>query len=343
MNDKSKRQLVWGIRILVSALFILSALAKLYPSPIMGIAAFETKYLGAIGIEGGFEKVVSRLLIGFELSLAILILLPYYLKKVVFPTTIALLAVFSIHLMVQVFNGDASNCGCFGELIPMTPLEALIKNILTIGLLILASRMIDGKESEDASEEIEEFIEKNKMDGDRVNVMLRSSRGFCAIVVTVLSCSLLMFVLLPQSSSVISGADTNAGESEYTKYFDDISEGNKLLCFFSPTCEHCMETGKQITELKKKYPGLTPEVRILFMDESDNGSESEIDAYFKFIGKKYNYKVLSIEDFVPLFWADHDFPGVLYLYEGKDRIFFDGTGDKEFNTGKLLKEIKREY
>ncbi len=64
MNNRSKRQLVWGIRILVSALFILSALAKLYPSPVMGIAAFETKYLGAIGIDGGFAKVVSRLLIG---------------------------------------------------------------------------------------------------------------------------------------------------------------------------------------------------------------------------------------------------------------------------------------
>lgn len=317
MNNKSKRQLVWGIRILVSALFILSALAKLYPSPIMGIAAFETKYLGAIGIEGGLAKVVSRLLIGFELCLAILILLPYYLKKIVFPTTISLLAVFSIHLMVQVFNGDASNCGCFGELIPMTPLEALIKNILTIGLLILPLTVF------------KDYLEEIK----KINPLL----------VIGLSSSLLMFVLLPQSSSVISGADTSAGESEYTKYFDDISEGNKLLCFFSPTCEHCMETGKQITALKKKYPGLIPEVRILFMDESDNGSESEIDAYFKFIGKKYNYKVLSIEDFVPLFWADRDFPGVLYLYEGKDRIFFDGSGDKEFNSNKLLKEIKREY
>lgn len=317
MNNKSKRQLVWGIRILVSALFILSALAKLYPSPIMGIAAFETKYLGATGIEGGFAKVVSRLLIGFELCLAILILLPYYLKKIVFPTTISLLAVFSIHLMVQVFNGDASNCGCFGELIPMTPLEALIKNILTIGLLILPLTVF------------KDYLEEIK----KINPLL----------VIGLSSSLLMFVLLPQSSSVISGADTSAGESEYTKYFDDISEGNKLLCFFSPTCEHCMETGKQITALKKKYPGLIPEVRILFMDESDNGSESEIDAYFKFIGKKYNYKVLSIEDFVPLFWADRDFPGVLYLYEGKDRIFFDGSGDKEFNSDKLLKEIKREY
>lgn len=317
MNNRSKRQLVWGIRILVSALFILSALAKLYPSPVMGIAAFETKYLGAIGIDGGFAKVVSRLLIGFEISLAILLLLPYYLKKIVLPTTISLLSIFSIHLLVQVINGEASNCGCFGELIPMTPLEALIKNILTIGILILPLTLF------------KDFIDETR----KIN----------PLVVTGLSSSLLMFVLLPQSSAEITGSDVNNKESKYSKYFDDISEGNKLLCFFSPTCEHCMETGKQINALKKKYPGLIPEVRILFMDESDNGSVNEINAFFEFIGAKYNYKVLSIEDFVPIFWGSHDFPGVLYLYEGKERIFFDGIGDKEFDGNKLLNEIKREY
>lgn len=283
----------------------------------MGIAAFETKYLGAIGIDGGFAKVVSRLLIGFEISLAILLLLPYYLKKIVLPTTISLLSIFSIHLLVQVVNGDASNCGCFGELIPMTPLEALIKNILTIGILILPLTIF------------KDFIDETR----KIN----------PLVVTGLSSSLLMFVLLPQSSAEITGSDVNNKESKYSKYFDDISKGNKLLCFFSPTCEHCMETGKQITALKNKYPGLIPEVRILFMDESDNGSVNEINSFFEFIGAKYNYKVLSIEDFVPIFWGNHDFPGVLYVYEGKERIFFDGTGDKEFDGNKLLNEIKREY
>ena len=317
MTNQSKRQVVWGIRILVSALFVLSALAKLYPSPVMGIAAFEAKYLGAVGIEGGTAKVVSRLLIGFELSIAILLLLPYYLKKIVIPATIALLSVFSIHLLVQVFNGDASNCGCFGELIPMTPLEAMIKNILTIGLLILPLTVFKDQ--------------------------LESTKKLNPLLITGLSSSLLMFVLLPQGSSVISGSNTTAKESVYTKYFDDIAQGNKLLCFFSPTCEHCMETGKQINALSKKYPGLVPEVRVLFMDESDNGSETEIADYFKFIGKEYSYKVLSIEDFVPLFWGEKDFPGVLYLYEGKERIFFDGSADNEFNANKLLQEIKREY
>jgi len=33
----------------------------------------------------------------------------------------------------------------------------------------------------------------------------------------------------------------------------------------------------------------------------------------------------------------------LYLFEGKERIFFDGSADNEFNANKLLQEIKREY
>ena len=36
--------------------------------------------------------------------------------------------------------GDSENCGCFGDLIPMTPLQALIKNILT--LLVLLSPIL---------------------------------------------------------------------------------------------------------------------------------------------------------------------------------------------------------
>ena len=121
MTNQSKNQIIWGIRVLGSALFILSALAKLYPTPTLGIGAFETKYLGAVGIEYDTARILSRLLIGFEFSLAILMLLPFYLRKLIIPSTIGLLSVFSIHLAVQAINGDASNCGCFGELIPMTP------------------------------------------------------------------------------------------------------------------------------------------------------------------------------------------------------------------------------
>ena len=336
MNYKTKSQLVWGIRILVSGLFILSAIAKLYPTPILGISAFETKYLGAIGIDNDLAKIVSRMLIGFEFSLAILLLLPYYLKKVIIPTTISLLSIFSIHLLVQAINGDASNCGCFGELIPMTPIQALIKNILTIGLLIFASRMIDDEESEDNSEEIEEFIEKDKMDGNRFNRMLRCSRGVCSIAVCILSCILAMFIfLLPVNSSNFS----SESNTEYSVLYNSIQK-KKILCFFDPSCEHCMDAAKKIVELKKTNNNF-PEVKILFMDAFDNGMEEEIEQFFKHIGMEFDYQLLSIQEFNPIFWDKYQFPGVLYMYEGEKRIFFEATSNP-FDSERLMEEINKD-
>jgi uncharacterized membrane protein YphA (DoxX/SURF4 family) len=316
MKNTNKTYIAWSIRIIVSILFILSAIAKLYPSPLMGISSFETKYLGAIGIDGGFEKVVSRLLIGFEFTLGIFLLLPFYVKKLVVPATILLLGAFSLHLGFQVLGGDSSNCGCFGELIPMSPLEALVKNILSIGLLIMLITMFKDE--------------------------IREKMNIHPVLYGGLSIGLIMFISLPQGSSNVSGASIQSGESIYSQYFPDIEKGNKLVCFFSPTCEHCKATGKELYELAQKYPGLMPEVKILFMDESDNGSKSEIESFFKFVGHTSDYKVLSIEDFIPIFWNEKNFPGVRYSSSGEERLFFDGTEDNEFDAEKLLNDLRRE-
>ena len=269
MKDSNKKYLVWGIRIVISVLFMLSAIAKLYPSPLMGISSFEAKYLGAIGIEGDLSKIVSRLLIGFEFTLGILILLPYYIKKIVIPATILLLGAFSIHLSIQVLGGDASNCGCFGELIPMTPLEALIKNVLSIGLLVLLLTLF-----------------KNEIQ-DRKNIH--------PLFYTGLITSLLMFAFLPQGSSNFSSSQAESKQSIYSQYFPNVSEGNKLVCFFAPTCPHCMETAKKLVALKQTFPGLIPELKIIFMDESwpIDGSPREIESFFKQIGSEFDY--VSIE------------------------------------------------
>ena len=104
---------MWGIRIIVSIIFIVSALAKLYPSPLVGISSFETKYLAAIGIDGSFSVILSRLLIGLEFTLGLLILLPYYLKRIVIPSTIALLSAFTIQFLLQVIGGDSGNVLCW--------------------------------------------------------------------------------------------------------------------------------------------------------------------------------------------------------------------------------------
>ena len=86
----------------------------------------------------------------------------------------------------------------------MTPLEALIKNILTIGILILPLTLF------------KDFIHETR----KIN----------PLVVTGLSSSLLMFILLPQSSAEITGSDVHNKESKYSNILM-IFPGNKLLAF----------------------------------------------------------------------------------------------------------------
>ena len=129
-------QLVFFFRVLISALFLLSAFAKLYPTPIFGITKiFEQGQLIPMGFSESVAPYFSRFIIGAEIFLAITILFNNYLRKLILPLAFIMITIFSIHLSTQIF-GNSENCGCFGELIPMTPLEALIKNILTLIVIV---------------------------------------------------------------------------------------------------------------------------------------------------------------------------------------------------------------
>ena len=140
MSNSTKNIISWIIRILISVLFLVSAYAKVYhePSAYFSITTFEQKQLVPLGFDSSLAAFFSRTLIALEFTLGILILLPFQLKRVLIPVTIGILAFFSIHLGLQIYlTGNAGNCGCFGALIEMTPLEAIIKNVLAIGLLVV--------------------------------------------------------------------------------------------------------------------------------------------------------------------------------------------------------------
>jgi hypothetical protein len=295
----------------------------------------------------------SRVLIGIEFALGFLLIFPFNLKKIVIPATIIMLAVFSIHLSIEILSGNNSgNCGCFGSLLPMTPLQALIKNILSIGLLsILLLKFSDG---------------------------IRVNNNFLAITNITTASILFLFMLIPiqkKTTTVIPAAielpevkinpdvDTNTVKanpvndepqstdvksdepkgpakkaSGYAKYFPKIDEGKKILCFFAPTCEHCMQTGKDLTELRKADPTF-PEVQIIFMDEAPE----EIPAFFKFADAEYKHMVMDIVAFWTALGNNKDTPGVVYLWNGNTMKFYNGTeGKDKFNKAELKKLVKKE-
>jgi thiol-disulfide isomerase/thioredoxin len=350
----NKKNISWSIRIVVALLFLVSAIAKLYPSPYFAISTFEVKQLYTLGFSDTIAPYFSRILIGIEFALGFLLLNDNFLKRITIPATVGLLSVFIIHLSYVTFlsGGNSGNCGCFGELIPMTPIEAIIKNIIAVGLLI--------------------WLWKISENDKKSNIWMLTS--------ITLACILGLFMLAPMkaSSTSLSNSTDNINISTdsiskltdsvkieeiktidsskikvekaveevkkevgpkqaisgYADLYSDIDKGQKILCFFVPGCEHCRDAAKDLNTLQKKHKDF-PEVQIVFMDEE----AEKIPDFFKYAGKQFPHKVIDIIPFWTKLGTGKDTPGVVYLHNGNVIKFFDGIAEKAFNSKALEKVI----
>lgn len=118
------------LRVFLATLFIFSGISKLDP-----IYGFE-KQLVDMGVASwSLTPYLSRTLIALEIIIGGALLDRAWFKKVILPGTALLLIIFTTHLVWQGFHYgfNNGNCGCFGDKLPMTPLEAILKNIVTLG------------------------------------------------------------------------------------------------------------------------------------------------------------------------------------------------------------------
>ena len=109
----------------------------------------------------------------------------------------------------------------------------------------------------------------------------------------------------------------------------NLDEGEKIVCFFAPGCDHCRETAKEI-ELLSKTRAL-PEVDIFFMNEETD----QIQDFFKDCNCNFPYKIIDVRVFWDLMGAGADTPGVLLLKDGSEIIFYEGTDNNKFDTEDL--------
>ena len=345
---KSIRQaLPWTIRIGVSILFLLSAVAKLYPTPYFALTTFEVKQLYPMGFSDSLAAYFSRILIGFEFSLGILLLLPYYLKRVIVPATGLMLLVFIAHLGLEIYSGgNHGNCGCFGSLLPMTPLQAIIKNIISVGLLgvlYAIHKSEDRKQVLPIVNVVLASILLVFMLGMKKESSIAKAHNSRKIEVadTLTNKQLDTLKAVPEKSSDVLIPIPNPGPqkklSGFSDIFPSIDEGKKILCFFAPDCDHCRATGKLLTKLKKGNKDF-PKIQIIFMDEAPE----LIPDFFKFAGAEYPYYVMGIIEFWKSLGNDgkvsRSVPGVVYLWNGNVQKLYHGTEDKKFN-GKEFKKI----
>lgn len=354
----NKYALSWIIRIIIAALFIISAIAKLYPSPYFAISTFEVKQLYPLGFSENVAPYFSRFLIGIELALGILFLLPVKIRKVITPASILLLAVFTIHLTYETFKtgGNSGNCGCFGSLLPMTPIEAIIKNIVAIGLLIW---LLILKIPESLKSRLW-FTSTVTLSSILVIFMLAPIRPVEVPIENPSTSEINTIVpivedtLFTDSPEIVSETSKDTlkkveeikeivdepknSKSGYAKFYADIDQGKKILCFFAPGCDHCQDTAKELTAMRKKNKNF-PDVKIIFMNEE----AYKIPEFFEIAQATYPYKIIEIIPFWNELGDNRNTPGVLYLWNGNKIKMYDGIDANKFDGKALEKMVKQPY
>lgn len=221
--------------VLIGATFIFSGFSKIPTLEQFGWTIVETTPFNWTLAEWS-----ARLLIGLEIFLGVLFITHIKIKKIAIPLSIGLLTVFTIYLLLVIkVNGSSGNCGCFGEVLPMTPLQSVWKNVamlVVIGIIFLLQH---------------EF--KFKYIGIITGAIL-------------LVALLIPFVMSPPESiyiydkekdikepiplSILYNSDSNKPPTQ------ELRKGKNVIAFMSLTCEHCRKAAKRMRIMKEKHPEL---------------------------------------------------------------------------------------
>ena len=347
-NEQLLRTLKLGLRILLAGMFFLSAIAKLYPSAPLALGTFEAKQLIPMGFDESVAQYFSRILIGCELALGFGLLQPHYFKRLVLPLSFLMLFVFSSQLTYEIITiGNKGNCGCFGALLPMTPVQALVKNILAMGMLVYL--FVVSKKEEDKFDHflILTIILASVLAIFMVGPIQQKTKVMPVIHGTINepdTATTVMDTLVTSTNSktvkdtIPVVKEPKSKKSVFSNLFPDIDKGKKILCFFAPGCDHCKETAKQLTKMKKSIAGF-PEIRIIFMDE-----EAElIPDFFAFAGAEYAYLVLDVVTFWKTLGSSKDTPGVMYYWNGNLIKEYNGIAEKKFKDVEFKKVVVKPW
>jgi len=229
------------LNILLGLVFIYSGYTKLLPV----IETFEFTFVD-IGVANWYTApVIARLFIGLEFFVGVLLVLNYRLRKFTLPVTIGLLGFFCIYLLVQIIKeGNHGNCGCFGEEIKMTPLQAIIKNIIMVAVALPSYFLWHGW-----------HISRNKL-----FIFLMLLTPMCLPYVlnpvdyTYTSNNLDEIVNYPLDMDLLyKPEDTSKVEIPSV----NLREGKHVVSFLSLKCPHCRVAAKKFRLIKRNNPDLS--------------------------------------------------------------------------------------
>lgn len=262
-----------ALQIILAITFIFSAYTKA-----VGPGFFEITLMDqGLAPNRALAGHMARFFIGLEFALGLLMFFPFFIKQLM-QFTFLLLGGFTVHLIYLWSIGDTENCGCFGEMISMTPEQSILKN-----LVMLAVAFVIFKTAK--SQKISKII----------------VFGFTGA--TILS----MWLFLPMPNHEDFPFDTFTHFEH--KGRSDLSTGENLIAVFNLDCEHCQEAATTLGELQRKFKDF-PELYVLFYQEGSTTAEG----FESITQSTFPYAFIDVNTFFDLIGDSP--PRIYYLNKG---------------------------
>ena len=339
------------IRILLGAMFILSAVLKL-----ITIDTFEAYVYSFHIMSFTLAEVAARGLIALEFVTGCFLVVKAQYRWAWWIATL-MTAGFTLFLVYVVLFRNDANCHCFGDLIPIEPLHSIYKNIVILVLLGFVYKQSENRlfVSFRKDEETGKCIHIWEKDySKRFKLWLLGITGGAAFVV--------LFILFPPNavySWVYSDSDlvaTNifdqayADSSFYLRLTDveyreaddtvvfrsdtarlDMDHGNYVVAVISSGCKYCLQSCDLVNNIFVRNNLDNNKLKVLVW-----GGDESI-AHFMKETKTWKYEFHQISPYLAIDLVYGSFPTFIFITDGKVVDAFDYRGVNENKIADFLK------
>jgi thiol-disulfide isomerase/thioredoxin len=226
----------------------------------------------------------TRAIIALEVWLGLGLLFSVFTRALL-RISFGLLVVFSAHLCYLIIIGETGNCGCFGEMISMSPLASLGKNVVLLG--------ING------------FLLRYKYKGNK------KSGWIWALLPALFAAAVFVWPISTEPDEVVAKFPAFEETSEI-----DFTTGEYLVAVLNLSCEHCQEAAQELAELQRNGVVL-PQVVALFFEEGD----TTVKQFNAKTNADFPYQMIDVNTFFDLIGSAP--PRVYWIKNGEVNQFWD--------------------
>lgn len=340
------------VRILLGAMFILSAILKL-----VTIDTFEVYIYSFQILSFTLAGLAARCLIAVEFVTGCFLVMKAQYRWAWWLATLMTVG-FTLFLVYVVLFRNDPNCHCFGELIPVEPLHSIFKNIAILALLAFVYKQPESRLtfSFRKNEETGKRFSFTQNDySKRFKIWMLGITGGIALVV--------LFILFPPNavySMIYSDNDlvaTNVyekayadssfylriSEAEYIADEDtvvfvsdtarlDMDNGKYLLAVISSGCKYCKQSCDLVNNIFERNNLDSNNLKVLIW-----GSDPSISHFMKET-KMWKYEFHQISPFLAIDLVHGSFPTFIFVEDGKVVDAFDYRGVSENKVVEFLEK-----